>query len=191
VGCVVERRLPADARGGPRILRGVIIETEAYRQNEPGCHAFRGRTKRTETMFGPPGTLYVYFTYGNWHMLNVVCEPPGQAAAVLIRGLDLLDAQGQSLGTAELSNGPGLLCRELAIDRRHDKLDALSSSAEIRIYRPARLYSQAWAAPPLSWTTRVGFSWEDPLPWRCIWSGHPALRKVSLRPLKRKTPAPV
>src|SRR5690348_15628562 len=80
IGCVVERRLPAGSRDAGLMLRGVIIETEAYRQNEPGCHAFHGRTRRTETMFGPPGHLYVYFTYGNWHMLNVVCEPDGTAA---------------------------------------------------------------------------------------------------------------
>ncbi len=189
IGCIVERRLPADESGEARVLRGVIIETEAYRQNEPGCHAFHGRTRRTETMFGQPGQLYVYFTYGNWHMLNVVCEPDGIAAAVLIRGLDLIDGDGLSLGSHGLANGPGLLARELRIDRRHDRLDALEPSAEIRIQRPATLYGDPWRPPPLSWTTRVGFSFVDTLSWRCVWTGHPALRKVSLKPLKRKTPA--
>lgn len=205
VGCVLERRWPDGGAGAParEPLRAVIIETEAYHQCEPGCHAHRKRTPKNEAMFGRPGTLYVYFTYGNWFMLNVVCEAEDRAAAVLIRGLAQLGPgdtwpghpsvaaasvpPDAAPGTAPLLrlHGPGLLCRELGIDKRHNGSDVLARSAQLRLLRPARLYGAAWSPPPLKATTRVGFSWEDKLPWRFVWDGHPALGKPSLKPLKR------
>lgn len=207
VGCVLERRWTNSGPGAlaRESLRSVIIETEAYHQSEPGCHAHRKRTPKNEAMFGRAGTLYVYFTYGNWFMLNVVCEAQDTAAAVLIRGLALLGPGDSWPGTTSVAaatvppgatapgtapllrlHGPGLLCRELRIDKRHNGLDALARGAEIRLLRPARLYGAAWSPPPLKATTRVGFSWEDTLPWRFVWDGHPALGNPSLKPLKRK-----
>jgi DNA-3-methyladenine glycosylase len=77
IGCVVEHDGAA----------GVIVETEAYHEREPACHAFVGRTPRTATLFGPPGRAYVYRSYGVHALLNAVCEPEGVGAAVLIRAL--------------------------------------------------------------------------------------------------------
>jgi len=113
VGCVIARRLHSG-----RILRATLVETEAYHMNEPGCHAFRGKTPRNSVMFGPPGRLYVYFTYGMWHCCNVVCGPEGTAAAVLLRAAAPLEGSTQAETGAKLRlSGPGLLCRGLQIDR--------------------------------------------------------------------------
>ena len=111
---------------------GRIVETEAYRApDDKACHAYGNRrTKRTETMFGPGGTAYVYLIYGMYDMLNVVTGPAGQAQAVLIRALEPVD--GITLMQARrrldkpglrLTNGPGILCRAFGITRAHDGLD--------------------------------------------------------------------
>jgi hypothetical protein len=78
IGCVVEH----DG------CSGVIVETEAYHESEPACHAYAGLTPRTEVLFGPPGLAYVYRSYGIHALLNAVCEPEGVGAAVLIRALE-------------------------------------------------------------------------------------------------------
>jgi len=97
---------------------GVIVETEAYvGPHDLACHAARGRTPRTEVMFGPPGHAYVYLIYGIHHCLNLVTGPAGYPAAVLIRALEPLE------GIDERTNGPGLLCRALDIDRRLNGAD--------------------------------------------------------------------
>ena len=93
---------------------GRIVETEAYLgPHDLAAHSARGRTPRTEVMFGPPGHAYVYLIYGVHHCMNVVTEPEGKAAAVLIRALEPVQ------GIEGSTKGPGLLCRALAIDRSH------------------------------------------------------------------------
>lgn len=90
---------------------GRIVETEAYvGANDLACHASRGRTRRTEVMFGPPGIAYVYLIYGIHHCLNVVTEAVDFPAAVLVRAVEPLQ------GIAERTDGPGRLCRALGID---------------------------------------------------------------------------
>lgn len=181
IGCVIARRMGTAPQ--QRIARAVIVEAEAYHMREPGCHAFRGRTPRNDVMFGPPGRLYVYFTYGMWHCANVVCEPEGTAAAVLLRAAMPLPPDDGSSGQPALRlAGPGLLCRGLDLDRRHNSLrvtgfdaqgaaaDGSGAQAEVWVYRP-----DDYSPPPLAWTTRIGFSFPDPHAWRCLWDGHPAV----------------
>jgi DNA-3-methyladenine glycosylase len=102
-------------RLGSRVLRARIVETEAYQgRDDPAAHAFRGRTARTAPLFGPPGTIYVYFIYGMYHCLNVATEPEGEAGSVLIRAAE---PEAGVLPPRALA-GPGRLCRGLEIDRR-------------------------------------------------------------------------
>jgi DNA-3-methyladenine glycosylase len=138
----------------PRV--GRVVETEAYLgPHDLAAHSARGRTPRTEIMFGPPGHAYVYLIYGVHHCLNAVTGPEGQAAAVLIRALEPVS------GVEGDSRGPGRLCRALGIDRRlngHDLLsDDLFFSAPDRpepftvVARP-RIgvgYAGEWADRPL------------------------------------------
>jgi DNA-3-methyladenine glycosylase len=98
-----------------RILAGKIVEVEAYvGPEDKACHASKGRTKRTDVMFGPGGVAYVYLIYGMYHCLNVVTEREEFPSAVLIRAIEI---------DGELINGPGRLCRALQIDRRLNRVD--------------------------------------------------------------------
>lgn len=101
-------------------LTGKIVETEAYHQEDAASHSYRGKTPRTEVMFGPAGHAYVYFTYGMHYCMNVVVGKDGQGAAVLIRALEPisgLELMAQHRGREPLTNGPAKLCQALAIDR--------------------------------------------------------------------------
>jgi DNA-3-methyladenine glycosylase len=111
VGCVLVRRWPG------RTLEARIVETEAYLgERDAAAHVYRGRTPRTEPLYGPPGTLYVYFVYGMHHCLNLAVDAPGTPGCVLIRAAE--PAPGSRFGALELS-GPGRLCRALELDTRH------------------------------------------------------------------------
>lgn len=105
-------------RSGGELRAGIIVEVEAYLgPHDRAAHSARGCTPRTEVMFGPPGHAYVYLIYGMYHCMNVVVEAEGRAAAVLLRALE--PEPPLSARTA----GPGLLCRALHVDRRHNGLD--------------------------------------------------------------------
>ena len=142
-------------RVGSTWRRGRIVETEAYLGPEDrAAHSSRGRTPRTEVMFGPPGHAYVYLIYGMWHCLNVVTAPEGVPHAVLLRALEPL--QGLTARTC----GPGLLCRALELDRRANGLDLCGSQLwiepaseprRVRLGHSARIgvdYAGAWARRP-------------------------------------------
>ena len=102
-------------RQGRRLLRARIVETEAYLgERDPAAHAFRGRTPRTEPLWGPPGTVYVYFIYGMHHCLNLAVDREGVPGCVLIRAAEPLDGDL----AADALSGPGRLCRGLEIDTR-------------------------------------------------------------------------
>lgn len=173
VGCVLARRTQAGVR------RAVIVETEAYHMRERGCHAHNGKTPRNAVMFTEPGRLYVYFTYGMWHCANVVCGPTGVASAVLLRAASELDAPARRKPLR--LGGPGLLCRGLELDRRHNGLSLFDRRGPLWLYRPAE-----YAPPPLAVTTRIGFSFADNLPWRFYWKGHPGVSPARTGQLRRK-----
>ncbi|MDB6097157.1 MAG: 3-methyladenine glycosylase [Francisellaceae bacterium] len=102
--------------------KGMITETEAYLGlDDPASHAFKGKTPRTEVMFGKPGFSYVYLIYGMYYCLNFVTEREGFPAGVLIRGVKLLDGSNVHL------DGPGKLCRGLGITTEHNKVNITTS----------------------------------------------------------------
>ncbi|WP_329010065.1 DNA-3-methyladenine glycosylase [Streptomyces sp. NBC_01601] len=115
---------------GPIALR--LTEVEAYDgPNDPGSHAYRGRTARNDVMFGPPGHVYVYFTYGMWHCMNLVCGPEGTASGVLLRAGEIVEgaelARERRLSARndkELAKGPARLATALDVDRALDGTDA-------------------------------------------------------------------
>ena len=110
------------------VLSGIISETEAYvGPEDTACHASKGKTTRNGVMFGPPGHAYVYFVYGMHHMLNFVCGEEGFPAAVLIRGMIPLDGMEKMINLrgrdTHIADGPGKLCRAIAIDRSFNGYD--------------------------------------------------------------------
>jgi DNA-3-methyladenine glycosylase len=155
---------------------GRIVETEAYAHDDPCCHGFRGRTPRNAVMFGPPGYLYVYFTYGMHFCSNLVCEAEGRAAAVLLRaleplqGLELMHERRGHTAPRLLCSGPARLTQALGIDRRQDGLPAwlppllVSPRPGTRADDPS-----SWGAnaPQILVTTRVGVG-DDRQPWRFV-----------------------
>lgn len=143
---------------------GRIVETEAYRPDDPASHSFRGRTARNAAMFGRPGTLYVYFTYGMHWCANVVTGPEGEGAAVLLRaveplaGLAVMSARRN--GRADLADGPAKLCQAFAIDGTLDGSDLLGGG-------PVLLGDDGTAPPGTPRVgPRVGISRAVDAPWR-------------------------
>ena len=149
---------------------GWIVEVEAYRgADDPGSHGFRGPTKRNATMFGPPGHLYVYFTYGMHWCANVVVETEGVAAAVLLRALTPiqgLDAMYAARGPAahterDLCSGPAKLTQALGIDGALDGANLVSGD------RGVIVVDDGQPPPPTpAVTTRIGLTNGADLPWR-------------------------
>lgn len=169
IGCVVEHRG----------LSGTIVETEAYHESEPACHAFVGVTPRTRTLFGEPGVAYVYRSYGIHALLNAVCEPRGVGAAVLIRALEPLAGieemrvrreQGWGRGPVadrDLCSGPGKLTQALGIELTENGTSLLDGPVVIRpgLGGKARL--------PLAEGRRIGISKAVDLNWRFCAVGNP------------------
>ena len=140
------------------LLWGVIVETEAYSQEEPACHGYRRRTPSNETLFGEPGRFYVYVSYGIHHCVNVVTDRADWANGVLLRAVAL---PGEPERTAA---GPALLARRFAIDRCHDARQCRPGEGLWLAPRPAAL--AALPAEAVVQTTRIGISQGQELPWR-------------------------
>ena len=155
IGCVLRHRG----------VSGRIVETEAYHVSEPACHAYVGLTPRTEVLYGPPGTVYVYRSYGIHALLNTVVEPEGVGAAVLIRALEPLEglpAMRARRGLdrpQDLASGPGKLTQALGIDL---DLNGTVVGDEVEILpRPPEA-----AEPQIVIGERIGITKAIELPWR-------------------------
>lgn len=159
---------------------GRVVEVEAYAgEQDPGSHGYRGQTPRTATMFGPPGHLYVYFTYGMHWCANVVCGPDGSCSAVLIRALAPLtglDGMRHARGPAarrvvDLCSGPAKTCQALGLDGSHDGGDLCSPEGPHLVDDDA--------GPPVVFgrTTRIGLTQGAEHPWRWFVEGDPHVSK--------------
>lgn len=155
---------------GPDGRAGRIVEVEAYGgTDDPGSHAFRGPTPRTEVMFGRPGGFYVYFTYGMHWCANVVGESEGTPGAVLIRALTPLrrvDAMRSARGPTarrdrDLCSGPAKLTRALGLDGDHDGADLVTADRGVSV----RDDGMAPPSEPVR-TARIGLRHGEDLPWR-------------------------
>jgi len=185
----------ADALAGPvvevapRLLNAVlrhdgvgvrITEVEAYDGlNDPGSHAYRGRTPRNDVMFGPPGFLYVYFTYGMHHCANVVVGPEGTPSAVLLRAGEVVEGRELAAarrGTAkDLARGPARLCQALGVDLEQNRLDLRRGA--LTLGPPAADISNG---------PRVGLRLAHDRPWRFWVTGDPSVS--AYRPAKKREP---
>jgi DNA-3-methyladenine glycosylase len=182
-------------------LSGIVVETEAYREEDPASHSYRGRTPRTEVMFGPAGFAYVYFIYGMYDCLNVVCEPTGTGAAVLIRAvrpvrgvermwfnrygdrpidpccMDRTSNPAWSRAARNLTSGPGKLCRAFEITR--DKFNGhplLTQGADNPLWLGP---GTPIAADRIVSTGRIGIRTGIDRLWRFCAIGDPFLSRVT------------
>ncbi len=165
------RLLGAVLRHGDVAVR--VTEVEAYAgEADPGSHAYRGRTRRNATMFGPPGHLYCYFTYGMHVCCNVVCGPEGSASAVLLRAGEVVDGIGLArerrprASDRDLARGPARLCNALGITLEHDGTDLTVGPVTLT----------AGSAPEhVSSGPRVGLRAAADRPWRFWATGEPTV----------------
>ena len=160
---------------GGKLRVGRIVETEAYMgPQDLAAHSAKGRTARTEVMFGEPGHAYVYFIYGFWYCLNIVTAPAGVPHAVLLRALEPVS------GLEDKTWGPGLLCRAMNINKRLNGADLLGD--ELWLERPPRGTSR----PRISRATRIGVDYAGDWakrPWRFFDRDSPYVSSAS--PKKR------
>lgn len=163
LGCWLVRRF-ADGR----VLRGRIVETEAYEAGDPACHGYRRQTERNRSMFGPPGQVYVYQIYGRYHCINLATEAADFASAVLIRALEFPEVE------AIAGAGPGRLCRFLEIDRRLD-------GSWLGPTSPLDLEAADRPLGTLIQTTRIGLTRGTDLPWRWYLAESPAVSRRDRR----------
>jgi DNA-3-methyladenine glycosylase len=150
---------------------GVIVETEAYEREDPASHSFVGLTDRTKVMFGPPGRAYVYLSYGIHSLLNFVCEPEGEAAAVLLRALepmtelDLMRARRPKARTdLDLCSGPGKLTEAIGV--------TLAQNGARLDQDPFLLLPPEGKPPEVVTSPRIGITKAVEKPWRYSAAGN-------------------
>lgn len=148
LGCILCRK------SGSEIFRGKIVETEAYVQEDAACHAHKGRTKRSSSLFEQPGTAYVYLIYGMYNCLNVVTDRKDYGSGVLLRALEPLSSGLET-------NGPGKLCRAFEINSEVNKTDLLNPNSDIWIE-----YGEKIPDGNVVQTARVGIKHNAHYPWR-------------------------
>lgn len=181
---VAPRLLGALVCAGGVTLR--LTEVEAYAgADDPGSHAYRGRTRRNSVMFGPGGHLYVYFTYGMHFCANVVCGPEGSASGILLRAGEVVDGvelarerRGRSVPVRDLARGPARLCQALGIDRSFDGVALAGPEVVVTVGTAAGRGS-------VSTGPRVGLRAAGDRPWRFWLTGDPtvsAYRRATARP---------
>ena len=180
IGCHLMRELPSG-----EVIRGLIVETEAYGPGDPACHGYRRRTPRNEVMFGAAGVAYIYLIYGMYHCLNVVTDRPDTPSAVLIRALQLsafpthLETKpGQKLD--RIAAGPGKLCRVLDIDTACSG-QALHPSHNLWLEHRTDPFQQTLTqqTQTLIQTQRIGITQGADIPWRWYLEGCTAVSKRS------------
>ncbi len=167
-------------------LVGRIVETEAYLQNDPACHASRGMTERTRVMFGQPGLGYIYFTYGMHHCFNIVTNDEGIGEAVLIRALEPIKGteamyaiREKAKRDTDLLSGPGKLCQAFSLTRSENGVDLIESDL-IFLEQGKLTKSEA-----VDVTSRVGITVAVDKPWRFFIKGNPFVSKG--RPSSKET----
>jgi DNA-3-methyladenine glycosylase len=164
---------------------GIIVETEAYEASDPACHAYIGKTARNEVLFGPPGHVYVYLSYGIHSLLNFVTEPEGTASAVLIRalepteGIDLMRERRGQERIESLCSGPGKLTEALSV--------GLSLNGADLFEPPFALTDPTGESAGLEIVTspRIGITKAADLPWRYSVAGSRFVSKPWPAPIRR------
>ena len=176
---------------GPVAAR--IVEVEAYREDDPACHAFRGRTPSNATLFGEPGHLYVYRSYGIHHCGNVVAGAHGEGAGCLVRAVAVETGHevaverraGRGSTPRALAGGPGKVGQVLALDSDvDDGLDLLDPASRVTLHDDGTRF----ATEEVTCGPRVGVTDAPDVPWRFWVDGHPAVSRYTRSP--RAAPAP-
>ena len=155
-------------------IAGKIIETEAYRGEEDlGCHCRAGKTPRTQVLYGPPGHVYVYFTYGMHWMLNFVAEPVNHPAAILIRaiqpceGLEIIQKRRGKQPPEHWTDGPAKICQALNIDKRFSNADLSAPDAVIFVEQDQPIPDSNVTTGPRVGLNNVPEPWKS-IPWRFL-----------------------
>jgi DNA-3-methyladenine glycosylase len=186
LGCVMSHRVGTGAGTATVAVR--LVEVEAYDgANDPGSHAYRGRTRRNAVMFGAPGTAYVYFTYGMHWCMNVVCAEAGRSAAVLLRAGEVVEGavvararRGERVSDRDLARGPARLCAALGVDGSCNGAALLDPDGELRLVSGEPLAPEMVSSGP-----RVGLSAAATRPWRFWISGHPCVSSYRAHPSRQ------
>ena len=163
IGCKLIKRNSDNS-----LLWGVIVETEAYSQEEEACHGFKNESLKNKTLFGEPGRLYVYMTYGKYFCVNIVTEKTNWASGVLLRSVAV---PGEN---ERVASGPGLLAMRFGLNKSHDNL-SISVENGIWLTEP----SNSAKMQKIIATNRIGISKAKELPWRWYMQSSRSISKRS------------